>query len=63
MKKYLITNKEVYLVTYTVEGKDAADAIKRWRNDQGEEIDMQYLNDLNDYIKYSIPEVQEFITV
>ena len=61
MKKYLIVAKEVFAVSYIVEAKDQDEAIKKWKNDEAEEVDMEYLAQLAEYTKYAKPYIQEII--
>lgn len=61
--KFLIQNKEVYIVSYVIEAKNAKEALARWREGKEEEIEIEYLSDLSDYTKYSYPNIQEIVEV
>ena len=61
--KFLIQNKEVFIVSYVIEAKNAKEALARWREGRDEEMEMEYLSDLSEYTKYSYPDIQEIIEV
>lgn len=58
MKKFLIQNKEVFVVSYMIAAKSEEDAANRWLDD-AEEIDTTYVCDLSEYTNYSAPYIRE----
>lgn len=59
MKRFIIYNKEVFIVSTLIEAESEEEALEAWSNDEGEEIDIEYLCDLSDYTKFSSPFAQE----
>jgi hypothetical protein len=58
MRRFLILNKEVFIVSYEVDAESPDEAVKKWVMDEGDEqVDMEYLSDLHDFTRHSIPEV------
>ena len=60
MKKYLVQNLEVYVVSYVVDAESETEALSKYV-ELGAEIDLEYMCDLNEYTNKSFPYVQEVI--
>jgi hypothetical protein len=48
MKKFIIENAEVYTVQYEVSAESEEEALTRWENAEGREIDKWQLMDLSE---------------
>lgn len=59
MKHFLITNKEVFLISYLVDAENIDEAFTKWENGLSEKVGERYQCDLSEYNKFSMPDVYE----